>query len=207
MGATSWRYYTPYRPDPEEALQALRADVYARGDYVDPTGPSDDVLRRTARRFGQDPDSPEVRQIIDDTLRIQQAIETGDTRGMRRADRALVQRVRQFTQLATQLGAAIPRPGQRPRNIEELVDVAAESGTHSVLDIEHVGRRLGFGIAAPMSLAMLQRTFGTREPTHEQVEEYWSDIAERLRPWQARYFAVYRDGEPHEYAFVGCSGD
>src|SRR5205807_4840068 len=78
VGATSWRYYTPYRPDPAEALQALRAAVFARGEYVDLTGPPADALRQLARRFGQDPDDPEVRQQIDHNLRVQQAIETGD---------------------------------------------------------------------------------------------------------------------------------
>ena len=33
MGASSWRYYTPYRPDPEVALQECRRDVFARGEY------------------------------------------------------------------------------------------------------------------------------------------------------------------------------
>lgn len=33
MGASSWRYYTPYRADPEAALQELRRRVFAEGDY------------------------------------------------------------------------------------------------------------------------------------------------------------------------------
>jgi hypothetical protein len=37
MGATSWRYYTPYDPDPAKALTRLRDDVFARGEYVDLT--------------------------------------------------------------------------------------------------------------------------------------------------------------------------
>ena len=56
MGATSWRYDTPHHPDPAAALRALRADVFARGDYVDLTGSLADRLRETARRFGRDPD-------------------------------------------------------------------------------------------------------------------------------------------------------
>ena len=91
--------------------------------------------------------------------------------------------------------------------IDELLEAAAESGTHSVLDIEHVGTRLGFAVAAPMSPTSTRRMFGTPEPTHEQVEDRWQDIAERIGRWQARYLAVFRDGKPHEYAFIGCSGD
>jgi hypothetical protein len=58
-----------------------------------------------------------------------------------------------------------------------------------------------------MTLASMRRAFGTAEPTRDQVEQHWSDVAEQLGRWQARYVVVYRDGQPHEYAFIGCSGD
>jgi hypothetical protein len=208
MGATSWYYFTPHRSDPEEALQRLRAETFSRGEYVDVTGPLENVLRRMAQRFGRDPDSPEVRSEIDLTLRIQRAIETGDIRGLSRGDRSLVQRARAMSEFARMLGAAPPRRhDQRPRSIEELLELAAECGTHSILDIEHVARRPGFAVAAPMTLASLRRVFGTAEPTHDQVEDRWADIAERLGRWQARYLVVHDDRHPKEYAFVGCSGD
>jgi hypothetical protein len=207
VGATGWRYYTPYRPDPESALQTLRAAVFSRGDYVDLTGSPADALRQMAQRFGQDPDDPAMQQIIGDSLRIQRAIETGDMQGLSRADRAFVRRVRELTRLAGQLGAVPPRRGGPPRTIDELLEQAAESGTHSVLDIERVARRPGFGVAAPLSPAAVCRAFGSAEPTHEQVEAGWDSIAERVGRWQARYLVVYRDGEPDEYVFIGCSGD
>lgn len=208
MGATSWRYYTPYQSEPEAALQVLRAEMFARGEYVDPTGSMEDLLRWKATQFGLNPDEPEVRAERDQAVRMQRAIQTGDTEGMSRADRNLVQRLRAMGQLASQLGAVPPASvGRRPRSIDELLERAAESGTHSVLDIEHVGRRPGFGIAAPMSESQLRRVFGTSEPSREQVEQHWSDIAESLGRWQARYVVVYREGQMLEYAFIGCSGD
>jgi hypothetical protein len=208
MGATSWRYYTPYQPDPAAALRALREDVFARGDYVDLTGSMADRLRQTARRFGQDPDAPEVRQQIDEHLRLQQAIDTGDTHGLPPAMRGFARRVRQFTQFAARLGATPPpRAGRRPRSIEELLDQAGECGTHSVLDIEEVARRPGLGVASPLSPTAIRRMFSTGEPTRAQVEEHWADVAESLDRLQARFLTVYLDGQPHEYAFVGCSGD
>ncbi len=208
MGATSWRYYTPYCPDPEAALQVLRTDVFARGEYADPTGPLEATLRQTARRLGQDPDSPEVRAEIENAVRVQRAVRTGDMSGLSRADRALVRRLQAVGQLADRLGS--PRPaigGSRPGSIAELLERAAECGTHSVLDIEHVATRPGFGIAAPMSVTTRLRVFGTAEPTHNDVERHWQDLAEKLDRWQARYVVVFRDGTPHEYAFIGCSGD
>src|SRR5262245_24408653 len=113
-----------------------------------------------------------------------------------------------MTRFAEQLGAA-PAPrrrGGRPRSIDELLEQAAESGTHSILDIEQVARRPGFGVAAPLSLADIQRTFGSDQPTHEHVEEGWDGVAEGLDRWEARFLVVYREGQPVEYAFIGCSG-
>jgi hypothetical protein len=181
--------------------------VFARGDYVDVTGPLNDVLRNTAQRFGQDPDSPEVRAVIDNSLRIQRAIDTGDLRGLSRADRATVQRVRTFSAMAGSFGAGPPRRRRRPRSIDELLEAAAECGTHSILDIAHVAERSGFGVAAPMTPAAVERAFGTAQPDHAQVEEKWVDVAEGLGRWQARYLVVYRQGLAHEFAFIGCSGD
>jgi hypothetical protein len=204
MGATSWHYYTPYRADPEEALQRLRADVFSRGDYVDVTGSLGSALRATARRFGHDPDAPDVRTAMGHNLRLQRAIETGDVRGLTRGDQALVRRVRALQSL----GEEPPHGrGRRPRSIAELLERAGECGTHSIIDIEHIAPRPRFAAAAPLTSASVRRLFGTAEPTHAEVEARWEDAAERLGRWQARYLAVYRDGRPHEYAFIGCSGD
>lgn len=209
MGATSWRYYTAYQPDAEAALQALRGEVFAREEYVDPTGPIEDLIRRTAQKFGHDPDSSEVRAEVDRSQQIARAIETGDSDGLARGDRSMVERVRAMKEFAEQLGAAsMPTSsGKRPQSIDELLEMAAECGTHSILDIERVAPRIGFAVAAPMPPALLRRTLGTVEPSHDQVESQWADIAEGLGRWQAYYVEIYQDGRPHEYAFIGCSGD
>jgi len=34
MGASGWSYFVPYEADISAALQRLRADVFARGDYA-----------------------------------------------------------------------------------------------------------------------------------------------------------------------------
>lgn len=209
MGATNWRYYTPYRPDPEDALQALRQEVFARGDYVNLTGSIENQLRETYRRFGEDPDSPAVQARINEALRLQHSIDTGDDTGLSRSERGFTRRARMFGWLARLLGAAPPPP---PRNgpfntIEELLEAAEESGTHSILDIEHTAPRPSFGVAAPLSTRRRTQLFNTNEPTHAQVETHWPTIAEPLQRWHCRYLIVYLDGQPNEYAFIGCSGD
>ena len=119
-----------------------------------------------------------------------------------------MRRVRWFGWLARLFGASSPaRRSGRPRTIDELLEAAEDSGTHSVLDIEHVGARPAIGVAAPLSPAALRRHFGADPPTHAQVETHWGDIAETLKRGHARYLAVHHDGQPHEYAFIGCTGD
>lgn len=208
MGATSWRCFTPYCTDPEVALQSLRLEVFAQGEYTNLNVSLEQHMRRTALRFGEDPDSPEVRRQIEDGLSLQRAIETGETRGLPPAERAVARRVLGAMRALEQFGV-VPStpPAGRPRSISELLELMGECGTHTVLDIERVGARPGFAVAAPMTSNMVRRVFGTDQPTHTQVEDNWADVAEKLGRWQARYLAVYLDGEPHEYCFIGCTGD
>jgi hypothetical protein len=139
--------------------------------------------------------------------RNQRYLATGDEQDLKsipRGKRAALKRARELMELT---GQAPQQKRTQPGTIEELLEQAAECGTHSILDIEHVAKRLGHSVAAPLSAGQLERVFETREPTHDQVEERWSDIAESLGPWQAYYFIVYHKHSPREYAFIGCSGD
>ena len=87
-----------------------------------------------------------------------------------------------------------------------LLVQAGESGTHSILDITRVGKRAGHATAFPLGPDHLLDAFGTTEPTRAEVEASKLAFAEDLH-WQAVYFAVYRNGSPVEWAFVGSSGD
>jgi hypothetical protein len=94
-----------------------------------------------------------------------------------------------------------------PSSIQELLEHNAESGTHSILDIDGIADEERFGAATPVPDEDLMRVFGTIRPTVDQVESVPSDFCENLRRGRAVYFIVYKDGEPHEIRFEGCSGD
>jgi hypothetical protein len=207
VGATSWRYYAPYQPIPEAAFQALRAEVFARAGYVQPAESIDDLLLPTVRRLGQDPDSPEQQRQVKKELQVYGAVETGDMSGLSPAIRTFAMQIRGLRQATGKRGAKQRHRPTPPKSIAELLKRAGQSGTHSILDIERVSEQPGFGVAGPLSADSLRQTFGTEVPTHEEVERRWPDVAERLGRWQSCYFVVYRDGKPHEYAFIGCSGD
>jgi hypothetical protein len=57
MGATGWKYFVPYEADISAALQRLREDVFARGDYD--SGPSEGELLAAARRMSAPQHQPE----------------------------------------------------------------------------------------------------------------------------------------------------
>ena len=219
MGATSWRYYTKHRPDPEAALQELRQEVFASGDYSiefeeatgdrvpvpkTPRTPAD-AVRLVKRLLAKEPQA--------DLTRVYGAALSGDFTGLNAAERQTAESLRPMFQPEQPRGAIksddedAPEEQQRPESIEELLEMVAEDGTHSVLDIEHVGESPEFGVAAPLPQSMIERAFGSARPTHDQVEAKWGQIADPLDRWQAYYVTVYKDGEPAEYAFIGCSGD
>jgi len=208
VGATSWRYYTPYLAIAEAALQALRANVFARGQYVQPVESIDELLPPTVRRLGQNPSSPAQRRQIEKELQVHRAIETGDMNGLSPAIRNFATQIRGLRQATGKKGPKVGRESlKRPASIKQLLERAGESGTHSILDIERVSRKPALGVASALSADSVLQVFGTDKPTHELVEQHWPEIAERLGRWQARYLVVYHEGAPHEYAFIGCSGD
>ena len=99
-----------------------------------------------------------------------------------------------------------------PRTIEELVEQREESGTHSILDIDHISDTLEFGALIALTEEQLTELFQTTQPTRAMVEEW-----ERRTPtlaetqlhyrWQGVYFTLYKDGLPDELYFMGDSGD
>jgi hypothetical protein len=166
MGATGWNYFTPYQADIEAALQALRAEVFERGEY------------------GKAWDTPEGLANMPPHLR--KAFENR---------RALE---------AERLG----EPSEYG-SIDELLEAAAEDGTHSILDIQSTASGPDFGVAWPAASDVVQQVYGSERPSHAQVEARAGEISEglELENWQAVYVLVYDKGSPAEIYFEGVSGD
>lgn len=235
MGASAWVNFTPYHPKPSVALRRLREQVFAAGQYRKPVtvqerlaelGPlpsSSELHRRTAEQLRQLPgaaESPEIQNLIaqserlaedaakrePDTLRLMEALRTGTLDSL--------PEVQEWNALARQAFGSVPqcpprqsrKQGSKASQIAMLLLQAGESGTHSILDITRVGKRPAHATAFPLRPEVLLSTFATTEPARAQVEATELAFAEELH-WRAAYFAVYRDGLPEEWAFVGSSGD
>ena len=98
----------------------------------------------------------------------------------------------------------------KPDTMEELFEMCAESGTHTLLDIGHLADDPECNddfTAIPLSEEQLLGLFGTIKPTHGMIEEKQRTLWGLRRSWQATYIVVYESGKPAEIYFVGFSGD
>ena len=236
MGVSGWTYFTPYDRDPNAALQRLRQEVFATGQYARPSwldaedGPDADDPTAASRSEDEkgESDEPESGEpfapgqeerflgqmrgafgampndVRDAFARFLPEIE----RELRRSFRAVQAMPAEMRDaMLDGLSSAMRPPGGEPQTIDELLEWSAEEGTHSILDIERIAKRREFGAAVPLSAARMRRLFGTTEPTHAQAERAAEQLQDELDRWQAWCVTVYRDGTPHEYAFIGVSGD
>ena len=182
MGASNWSYFVPYDASADRALQNLRAQVFREGKYGDGI-PSEDQIRGMFE---------EMRT--------------------RNPSSALSQdRLEEMIQSMKAARSQIP-PMPEPDSIEELLEQRAESGTHSILDIQSISDNPEFGSVSRFPAKELVRLFGSDKPTHEAVDRLRYDelllehplISER---WQGVYFSVYVGDVPTELFFIGTSGD
>jgi hypothetical protein len=241
VGASGWIYFTPYDPDPNAALQRLRQEVFATGQYTRPFWWQADEAAETVRGadadevsdepsasdlFGPGEEEEFLRQMREAPGAIPKDPQEALARFLPDIERELKRSFRAIQAMPAEVRAALREglsdatrpPSGEPQTIDELLEWAAEEGTHSILDIERIARRREFAAAAPLSAARLRRLFGTAEPTHAQVERVAEQLQDELDRWQAWYVTIYRgpsdgadpaDGgrKPVEYAFIGVSGD
>jgi len=212
MGATGWTHFVPYQDDSERALQDLRNDVFSRKAYTLPgdllTGLSDQsiaaavpplaglqkllnlskALDKAMKGMGADTETAEK-----DTKGIERFIRDAEKEGTAKAARKAIGAKRRRT----------------PKTIDHAREIAAESGTHSILDIEHTSSVKGFGLATPLLSDELLAVFGTEKPTREAArEKEIQGVLVSLRErWEAAYFTVFERDKPAEIVFCGHSGD
>jgi hypothetical protein len=104
------------------------------------------------------------------------------------------------------IGTDSPAPGAQHTTIEEALEDAAEDGTRSILDLDHVSDTPDFCAVTPLEDAMLQNLYGTSKPTREMVEQNMN-FFEDVERGQGVYIVLYKDGQPDEILFAGYSFD
>ena len=99
-----------------------------------------------------------------------------------------------------------PALGPGHDSIEEALEDAAEEGTRSILDLDHVADEPDFGAVAPLGEEAMREHFGTTTPTRETVERN-DDFFDDIERGQGVYVVLYKNGAPDELFFAGYSYD
>ena len=187
----------PYEADVSAALQRLREDVFARGDYIYGDDITDEQRKDILDKVRPELD-PWMQKVREQAATLQEPFKT------------------KYLEMAGRLkgelmggGSAPRKPKRKPKTIEKLLEIQAESGTHSILDIVGISPEPKFGYIRPFPREKLVEIFGSQTPSHSEIEEAHSfgrleDFADR---WEGIYVIAYRDGSPSEIFFDGHSGD
>jgi hypothetical protein len=104
------------------------------------------------------------------------------------------------------IGPHSPAPGAQHASIEDAMEDAAEEGTRSILDLDHVSDEPEFCAVAPLPNEMLDELYGTTQPSRAMVEPNM-DFLEDIERGQGVHIILYNDGKPEEICFAGYSFD
>src|SRR5689334_4075171 len=108
-------------------------------------------------------------------------------------------------------------PGYELTSLADLAEAKEdeefwEAGTHSILDMDTVtGTEVPdrVGLIRALTTAEVRALFGTDTPTRADFQRQGDGHGPMpdFPRWSGRYTVLYRDGQPHELAFWGYSGD
>ena len=206
MGATTWTCYTPYDPDPNAALERLRRETFAAGNYQKPRADVRKNLDLLLRHTPGARNNPQLLAQIELLKHVFDAVESGSDASLTPGEKRELNRLRALQAAGARL-SMLRGIGRAPRSLDELLEEAGEDGTHSVLDIGRITKRRGYASAAPLPPRQLRAAFGSSTPTKAELQAGDWSFTEGIERWQAVFFVVYESGRPAEYCFVGCSGD
>ena len=102
--------------------------------------------------------------------------------------------------------AQSPSPGPAHATIEDVFADADADGTRSILDVAALAKGPEFCAACPLQDDVLQKIYGTTQPTRAAVEAKM-DFLEDVERGQAVYIILYDQGRPTEVMFAGYSFD
>ncbi len=96
--------------------------------------------------------------------------------------------------------------GAKHASIEGALEDSEADGTRSILDMERVGTRAGFGVVVQLSSDKLMDLYETTRPSHQMIKENLG-FFEEIERGQGIYIVVYKDDRPSELFFAGISYD
>jgi hypothetical protein len=200
--SSEWSYFTPYEADISAALQRLREEVFARGDYVlghgfpqkdfDATRP---VFEKLAKEM----------QIRAEDTSLSELTRFGALQMAEHAKREL----EKYWE-ASPKGEIKPKVIKKPKTIDELLKQQAEIGTHSILDITQISATPKRKAISRLPDSVLADFCLSGTPSRAEIEDvYELGSLEKYvnKRWRGIYIIAYKDDKASEIFFAGCSGD
>ncbi len=107
------------------------------------------------------------------------------------------------------IGSASPAPGAQHSSIGDALEDAAEEGTRSILDLDHISDSPAFRAVSPVSDEVLRQAFGTAMPTRTMLppEAPIVDFLADIERGHGVYVVLYEGHKPTEIVFIGYSFD
>src|SRR6266699_7114685 len=133
MGASGWSYFVPYEANISAALQRLREDVFARGDYMYGDGVTEDERKAILEKVRPEMD-PWMQTVREQAAKLQEPFRT-----------LYLEQAERITGEIMGDGSVPPKKKRKPKTIEKLLESQGESGTHSILDIVCISPEPKFG--------------------------------------------------------------
>ena len=200
--SSEWSYFTPYKADISVALQRLREEVFARGDYVLGVGfPQKDINA--------------IRPVFEKIAR--ESLARAEDSSLPELSRFLASQMAEHIKSEiAKYWEASPKGGQKlkviekPKTIDELLKQQAEIGTHSILDITQISPTPKRRAISPLPDSVLADYCLAGTPSRAEIEDiYEFGSLEKYvnKRWRGIYIIAYKNAKPSEIFFAGCSGD
>lgn len=154
MGADGWQCFMPYQPDISVVLREARHEKF-RKRYEGRVSRADAIAKE--KEWLNDPIIPVIYPDPGEQQRVRKAIEE------------------RIAHLET-----MPQPTNLDEQIAELLDISAENGTGSILDMNGVSEQPEYFKVSPLPASELNHIFGTDKPDHDMVVRF-HEVVMKLR--------------------------
>ena len=139
----------PYDADISAALQRLREEVFARGDYMYGDGVTESERKVILEKARPELD-PWMQKVREEAAKLEEPFRTLYLEGAERIKGEIMGD-----------GSAPRKPKRKPKTIEKLPESQGESGTHSILETVCISPEPKFGAISPFPVNKLVEFFGS----------------------------------------------
>jgi hypothetical protein len=202
MGASGWEYFVPYQADIQQALQALREDVFRRGEYYQRPPYWRGITFEEYLPPDSDLDEAELATYRREFDRLQQLQEPTTIEALRAWNGE------SGTHSILDVDTVVSQPAATPLHVR-MQQFYQEHGVPLPIDTEALISEIAErgGTVSPLAPEQLEAIFHTTTPTRELIEQKRELLFDLRDRDEGLYIIVYAASVPSEIYFAGFSGD